>query len=86
MADHSAPSSILDKVATTPWMRTLYQGFIVDALSAIGVGLLFLLATGDLSSPVFWASVAMLVGKSFLTALASYLTRLKQPKEEGPDA
>jgi hypothetical protein len=64
-------------VALSPWARTLWQGFIVDALAAIGIGLATLLATGDLGSPVFWSAVALLVGKSFLTSIASWLTRLK---------
>lgn len=70
-------TSILDKVATSPWARTLWQGFIVDALAAIGLGLATLLATGDLGSPAFWTAVGLLVGKSFLTSVASWLTRLK---------
>jgi hypothetical protein len=79
MANHAAVSatSILDSVATSPWARTLWQGFIVDALVAIGLGLAVLLSTGDLMSPAFWGAVGLLVGKSFLTALASWLTRLK---------
>lgn len=79
MSDHAAVSatSILDSVATSPWARTLWQGFIVDALVAIGVGLTTLVATGDLTSPVFWGALGLMVGKSFLTALASWLTRLK---------
>ena len=79
MADHVAASSILDAVAKSPWARTLWQGFIIDALYAIGVGLAVLLATGDITSPVFCSSVGVLVGKSFLTSLSSYLTRLKEP-------
>lgn len=78
MADHAAPStSILDNVATSPWARTLWQGFIVDALAAIGLGLSVLLGTTDPASPVFWTLAWGIVAKSFLTALASYLTRLK---------
>lgn len=81
MGNHIAPSSVLDAVATTPWARTLWQGLIVDALAAIGLGLATLLATGDISSPVFWSAFWMLVGKSFLTSLSSYLTRLKVPTD-----
>ncbi|HEX9227329.1 MAG TPA: hypothetical protein VF885_11855 [Arthrobacter sp.] len=77
MAEHAAPSSILDPVATTPWARTLWQGFIVDALIAIGLGLAVLLGDGDITSPAFWGAVGILVGKSFLTSIASWLTRLK---------
>ncbi|HSU47262.1 MAG TPA: hypothetical protein VLJ40_10145 [Arthrobacter sp.] len=69
--------SVLDTVASSPWARTLWQGFIVDALAAIGLGLTTLLATGDLTSPAFWSAVGLLVGKSVLTSIASWLTRLK---------
>lgn len=81
MGQHIAPSSILDSVAKSPWARTLWQGFIVDALAAIGLGVTVLLATGDVTSPVFWTGLGILVAKSFLVSLASYLTRLKLPKE-----
>lgn len=77
MAAHIATTSILDPVATSPWARTLWQGFIVDALMAIGLGLAVLLGDGDITSPAFWGAVGVLVGKSFLTSVASWLTRLK---------
>ena len=77
MAAHSASTSILDPVATSPWARTLWQGFIVDALIAVGLGLVVLLGDGDISSPAFWGAVGILVGKSFMTSIASWLTRLK---------
>ena len=78
MADHAAPStSILDSVATSPWARTLWQGFIVDALAAIGLGLAVLLGDLDPTSGAFWLAAGGLVVKSLLTSLASYLTRLK---------
>lgn len=77
MAEHAATSSILDPVASSPWARTLWQGFIVDALVAIGLGLSVLLGTGDLTSPAFWTAVGLLVAKSFLTSVASWLTRMK---------
>ena len=77
MADHLATTSILDPVATSPWARTLWQGFIVDALIATGLGLTALVSDGDISSPAFWGAVGVLVGKSFLTSVASWLTRLK---------
>lgn len=79
MGDHSAEvtGSILDKVATSPWARTLWQGFIVDALAAIGLGLSVLLGKVDPTTPEFWILAGGIVVKSFLTSLASYLTRLK---------
>jgi hypothetical protein len=71
-------TSVLDTVATSPWARTLWQGFIVDALVAIGLGLAVLLGDGDITSPAFWSAVGILVGKSFLTSVASWLTRFKR--------
>lgn len=77
MAAHLATTSILDPVASSPWARTLWQGFMVDALVAIGLGLAVLMSDGDITSPAFWGAVGVLVGKSFLTSIASWLTRLK---------
>ena len=73
-------SSILDRVAKSPWARTLWQGFMVDALAVIGLALTVLLGTVDPTSPAFWSLAGGIVVKSFLTALASYLTRLKVTK------
>lgn len=60
-------------------LRTLWQGFIVDGLSAAGAGLIILLADGDLTSPLFWSAAGLMVAKSLLVAFASYLARLKVP-------
>lgn len=77
MAAHVATTSVLDPVAKTPWARTLWQGFIVDALIAVGLGLAVLMTDADITSPAFWGAVGVLVGKSLLTSIASWLTRLK---------
>jgi len=77
-------TSILDGIAVSPWARTLWQGFAVDALVAIGLGLAVLLGDGDITSPAFWSAVGILVGKSFLTSIASWLTRLKPVLPEDP--
>ena len=63
-------------------LRTLWLGFGVDALIAIGAGLAVLLTGGlHVLSGAFWTALGVLVVKSFLTALASYLQRLnKEPK------
>lgn len=58
-------------------LRTLWQGFGTDALIAIGAGLVLLLDGGDVLSPVFWGGVGVLIIKSVLVALASYLQRLR---------
>lgn len=80
MADHVAEvttKSILDRVATSPWARTLWQGFIVDALAAIGLGLGVLLGKFDPTTEAFWIAAGGLVVKSVLTSLSSFLTRFK---------
>lgn len=77
MASALGTTSVLDKVASSPWARTLWQGFIVDALVAIGLGLSVLLSDGDITSPTFWSAVGILVGKSLLTSVASWMTRFK---------
>lgn len=69
--------SVLDTVATSPWARTLWQGFLVDAAATAGAGLMLLLADGDLTSPLFWQAAGLMVAKSVLTSFASWLTRLK---------
>ena len=78
MADHAevvSNAKFLDALDRA-W-RTMWQGFILDALVAVGGGALVLLETGDLTSPVFWSAVALLVGKSFAMSIASFLARLK---------
>jgi hypothetical protein len=77
--------SILDTIAITPWARTLWQGFVVDGLAAAGAGLIILLADGDLTSPLFWSAAGLMVAKSLLTSLASYMTRLKPVLPEEPN-
>lgn len=76
MGDHSDPTraDAMDRA-----LRTLWQGFIVDGLSAAGAGLIILLADGDLTSPLFWSAAGLMVAKSLLVAFASYLARLKVP-------
>ncbi|MBT2587959.1 hypothetical protein [Arthrobacter sp. ISL-95] len=78
MGNHVATSTFLEKIASTPWLRTLWQGFIVDALGAIGLGLLTILGTTDPTDPLFWTLAGALVAKSFATAIASWFTRLKK--------
>jgi hypothetical protein len=65
-------------------LRTLYVGFGVDALALIGAGLLELLDTVDVSAGAFWTAAGVLVVKSVLSALGSYLLRLKVAPKTGP--
>jgi hypothetical protein len=86
MADHAAPVTDIIPDALERALRTLWQGFLVDGLSVAGAGLLVLLATGDLTSPLFWSAAGLMVAKSILTAFASFLARLKStPKESAPN-
>jgi hypothetical protein len=83
MAKHEAASVIPDALERA--LRTLWQGFLVDGLSAAGAGLLILLMDGDLTSPLFWSAAGLMVSKSILVALASFLVRLRStPKESLP--
>lgn len=66
-------------------LRTLWQGFGVDAAGAVGVGLLLLLNGGDVTSPVFWGAVGVLIIKSILVALASYMQRLRKAPKPLPE-
>ncbi|WP_104086577.1 hypothetical protein [Arthrobacter sp. GMC3] len=66
-------------------LRTLWQGFGTDALIAIGAGLVLLLDGGDVTSPLFWAAVGVLIIKSILVALASYLQRLRKAPNPLPE-
>lgn len=53
------------------------QGLAVDPAAAVGVALALWLPDADLSSREAWMVLGLSVGKSVLTALASYLQRAK---------
>ena len=76
MADHAATISKYADALNRAW-RTLYTGFILDALVLIGGGLTSLLTDTSITSRAFWIAFGILVGKSLLTSLGSYLLRLK---------
>ena len=84
MADHSAPLTIKAD-AINRAARTLYTAFGADALLLIGAGLLNLLDNVDISSRTFWIGLGVLVVKSLLTALGSYLLRLKKAPHVDPN-
>lgn len=84
MGDHEAEvtsnAKFLDALDRA-W-RTIKQGILLDAGVMIGGGLLVLMETGDLTSPLFWSAVGILVAKSLLMSAASFLHRLKSdPKQ-----
>lgn len=81
MADHAAVTTTngnkyLDALIRA-W-RTLYTGWILDALVLIGAGLADVMQKNvDVTTEAFWITFWILVVKSFLTALGSFLLRLK---------
>jgi hypothetical protein len=83
MSDHAAPTSVkLD--ALNRALRTLYVAFGADALLLIGTGLLNLLDEIDILQAAFWTGLGILVVKSVLSALGSYLLRLKVAPKPDP--
>ncbi len=58
-------------------LRTLYQSLGVDVLVGVGVVTLDWVGGAAITSGAAWATLGVLVGKSALTSVASYLTRLK---------
>lgn len=65
-------------------MNTLWQGFGVDAAATIGLGLTELVGSADVSTTFFWSALGILILKSLLTSLATYLVRLKRPAVSDP--
>ena len=57
--------------------RTFYVSVGVDIAALIGTGLMDLLTTADVSSKVFWIAAGVLIVKSILTGVATFLLRLK---------
>jgi hypothetical protein len=83
MADHAAPISVKLDALNRFW-RTLDTAFGADALLLIGAGLLTLLDEVEISAPAFWIGLGLLVAKSVLPALGSYLLRLKKAPRVDP--
>lgn len=85
MADHIAvKESSVKTDALVRAARTFYTAVGVDILALIGVGLTDLLSSGTpVTAAAFWSLAGVLVVKSILTGVASYLLRLKvTPKNE----
>lgn len=57
--------------------RTFAQGVAIDVAVAVAVALLAWLPDADLSSRAAWIILGTAVGKTVLTAVASYVMRLK---------
>lgn len=85
MAEHLVvkSASVSNDALVRAW-RTFYTAVGLDILILIGAGLSSLMESGvDITSGVFWTAAGVLVLKSVLTGLATYLLRLKiTPKNE----
>ena len=57
--------------------RTLIQGLTIDVAVAVAALLLVWLPDADLTSREAWTVLAISVAKTVLTAVASYVMRLK---------
>lgn len=64
--------------ATDRSKRTLLQGVAVDALVAACAVLLVWLPDADITKREAWAVLAVSVTKSVLTAVASYVMRVRE--------
>lgn len=65
--------------ATNRSARTFLQGIAIDAAIAVALVLLAWLPDADLSSREAWTVLGVAVAKTLLTAVASYVSRLKMP-------
>lgn len=69
--------------ATERAARTAVQGLALDVAVAVAVALLAWLPNADLSSSAAWIILGTSLAKTILTAVASYVMRLKvSPAEE----
>lgn len=72
-----SPEQATHRAATERGRRTLWQGLGIDVAVAVALALLLWLPDADLASRDAWLILASIVAKSALTAVASYVTRLK---------
>ena len=70
-------SAPIQAAAAERGRRTLVQGLAIDLGVAIAGVLLAWLPDADLTAGEAWLALGVAVGKSVLTALASYVMRLK---------
>lgn len=73
----STPAQATHAAATERGRRTLWQGLALDVAIAIAMVLLVWLPDADVTSAEGWIILGTAVVKSVLTALASYVMRLK---------
>lgn len=94
MSDNLSPAALPDGSALVRAdarqrsFRTLLQGLAIDVLVAVGTTVLLVLGTLDdseLLTAGAWIVIATSVGKSVLTAVASFLARLAVPPSTPPE-
>jgi hypothetical protein len=79
----TTPAEATRAAATERGTRTFAQGIGIDVAVAVAMALLMWLPDADLASRDAWIILASIVGKSVLTAIASYVMRLKvAPSQE----
>jgi hypothetical protein len=79
----TTPAQATQAAAAERGRRTLWQGLALDVAVAIAVTLLAWLPAADVTAAAAWLILAASLVKSVLTALASYVMRLKvAPSQE----
>lgn len=76
MGDHST-TNLVKADARNRALRTLWTALGIDLAVAIGLAASTWIADADVSSPAAWGALGILVTKSLVQAVASYLVRLK---------
>ena len=77
MTASTTPAQATQAAAGERGRRTLWQGLGIDVAVAVAMVLLLWLPDADLASRDAWLVLASIVAKSVLTAVASYVMRLK---------
>jgi len=79
MADHAVKADARDRA-----LRTLWTGLGTDVAVGTGTALALWVGNADIGSAAAWGALGILVARSALQAVASYLVRLKvSPAEAG---
>lgn len=71
------PSTATQADAANRGFRTLIQGVAIDVAVAVAAVLLLWLPDANFADEAAWVMLGTSVGKSVLTAVASYVMRLK---------
>jgi hypothetical protein len=71
--------AVVEQDAQNRAWRTFLQGLLIDVVVAIAAALLVWLPDADLTSAQGWTIFGVSVGKTVLTAVASYVMRKFKP-------